>query len=154
MPSLVSPRNDVWETSLVIPYRWRAIAQIFVVLLIGRASTNQKHYSDLGSDASSVWNFCARFHRPHFTGKLVMASWNVRLVPSSRLINTASSTGETLKNRLTWNESPTCSDGFVIKKISSVGLPCSTCYKHLWWIYFTRRNQVVTHWSFFLLAGT
>ena len=24
-------------------------------------STNQKHYPDLGSDASSVWNFCARF---------------------------------------------------------------------------------------------
>ena len=25
------------------------------------ASTNQKHYPDLGSDASSVWNFCAPF---------------------------------------------------------------------------------------------
>ena len=25
------------------------------------ASTNQKHYPDLGSDASSVWNFCAHF---------------------------------------------------------------------------------------------
>ena len=24
-------------------------------------SVNQKHYPDLGSDASSVWNFCARF---------------------------------------------------------------------------------------------
>ena len=24
-------------------------------------STNQKHYPDLGSDASSVWNFCAHF---------------------------------------------------------------------------------------------
>ena len=24
-------------------------------------STNQKYYPDLGSDASSVWNFCARF---------------------------------------------------------------------------------------------
>ena len=24
------------------------------------ASTNQKHYPDLGSDTSSVWNFCAR----------------------------------------------------------------------------------------------
>ena len=23
------------------------------------ASTNQKHYPDLGSDASSVWNFCS-----------------------------------------------------------------------------------------------
>ena len=25
------------------------------------ASTNQKHYPDLGKDASSVWNFCTRF---------------------------------------------------------------------------------------------
>ena len=25
------------------------------------ASTNQKHYPDLGTDASSVWNSCARF---------------------------------------------------------------------------------------------
>ena len=24
-------------------------------------STNQKHYPDLVGDASSVWNFCARF---------------------------------------------------------------------------------------------
>ena len=27
------------------------------------ASTNQKHYPDLGSDTSSVWNFWARFAR-------------------------------------------------------------------------------------------
>ena len=26
-----------------------------------RGTTSQKHYPDLGSDASSVWNFCARF---------------------------------------------------------------------------------------------
>ena len=26
-----------------------------------RGTTNQKHYPDLDSDASSVWNFCARF---------------------------------------------------------------------------------------------
>ena len=38
------------------------------MFLIGRATysrefvpTNQKHYPDLGSDASSVWSFCARF---------------------------------------------------------------------------------------------
>ena len=40
-------------------------------------STNQKHYSDLGSDASSVWNFCARFLRRHLAGKPVVASPNV-----------------------------------------------------------------------------
>ena len=27
-----------------------------------RVSTNQKHYLDLGSDLSSVWNFCARYY--------------------------------------------------------------------------------------------
>ena len=33
------------------------------VLLIGWnfLSTNQKHYQDLGSDTSSVWNFCVRY---------------------------------------------------------------------------------------------
>ena len=28
---------------------------------ISHGTTNQKHYPDLGSNASSVWNFCARF---------------------------------------------------------------------------------------------
>ena len=35
---LVSPRNDVWETSAEIPYWWRVSTQIWVVLLIGRAA--------------------------------------------------------------------------------------------------------------------
>ena len=37
--------------------------QILEVLLIGESKflTNQKCYPDLGCDASSVWNFCARF---------------------------------------------------------------------------------------------
>ena len=45
-------------TSLEIPNRWRVTAQIWVVLLIGwsKLSTNQKFYTVLGSDASSVWN--------------------------------------------------------------------------------------------------
>ena len=65
MPSLVSPQNEVWETSVVIPYRWRAIAQIFVVLLIGRVSTNQKHYSGLGSDQYGISALVSQtsFHR-------------------------------------------------------------------------------------------
>ena len=61
-------RNDIWETSAEIPYWWHVTTEIWVVLLIGRATysreffpTNQKHYLDLGSDASSVWNFFARF---------------------------------------------------------------------------------------------
>ena len=49
---MVAPRNDVWETSAEIPCWWRVATQIWLGLLIGRAS--QKHYPYLGSDASSV----------------------------------------------------------------------------------------------------
>jgi len=50
----VSPQNDVWETTAEIPYWWWVTIQVWVVLLIGWkfASSNQKHYSDLGSDTS------------------------------------------------------------------------------------------------------
>ena len=60
-PPLVSPQNDVWETTAEIPYWWPITTRILVVFVIGwsKLLTNQTHYSDLGSDASSVWNFCA-----------------------------------------------------------------------------------------------
>ena len=63
---LVSPPNDVWETSAEIPYWWPVTTQICVVLLIGwikfpSGTINQKHYPDMGSDGSLVWNFCTRF---------------------------------------------------------------------------------------------
>ena len=50
------------ETGAEIPYWRRVTTQIWVVLSFGWrfASTNQKHYPDLGSDASSVRNFCTR----------------------------------------------------------------------------------------------
>ena len=53
-PLLVSMRKDVWKTNAEILYRWRVTTQIWVVLLIGRSkfSTNNKHYPDLGGDAS------------------------------------------------------------------------------------------------------
>ena len=35
---LVSPRNDVWETSAEIPYWWRITTQIWVVLVVGCAA--------------------------------------------------------------------------------------------------------------------
>ena len=66
----VSVTGLMWRgpeaTSAEIQYWWHVITQIWLVLLIGRvtkeiASTNQRHYSDLGSDTSSVWNFWARF---------------------------------------------------------------------------------------------
>ena len=41
---------DVWETSTEIPYS-----------NFPRGMTNQRLNPDLGSDASSVWNFCSRF---------------------------------------------------------------------------------------------
>ena len=34
-PSLFCARNDIWETSAEIPYRWRVTTQIWAVLLIG-----------------------------------------------------------------------------------------------------------------------
>ena len=60
---LVFPPKDVWETSVEILYWWRDTTQIWVVLLIGWkfASTNQKHYPDLGSVTSQVLDVCARF---------------------------------------------------------------------------------------------
>ena len=60
---LVSPQNDVWEMTIEIPH-WRCTTtQIRVVPLIGWkiASSSQKHYPDLGSDRSSVWNSCGCF---------------------------------------------------------------------------------------------
>ena len=57
------------------------------MLLIGSifASTNQKNYPDLGSDAPSVWNFCALFSdvisrrwRPEISG--VFSGYNPFLV--------------------------------------------------------------------------
>ena len=37
-PTTVFPPNDVWETSAEIPYWWRVITQIWVVILIGRVA--------------------------------------------------------------------------------------------------------------------
>ena len=62
MPTPVSTRNDICGTSAEILYWWHVTTQIRVVLLIqgwSKFSTSQKHYPDLGSNASSVWNFCA-----------------------------------------------------------------------------------------------
>ena len=54
--ALISPRNERAHTKSILT------AQIWLVLLTGRSkfSANQKHYPDLGSDVSSVSNFCIR----------------------------------------------------------------------------------------------
>ena len=64
-PPLVSPRNDFWKTKqkfhtddASLP---KSSASVWAEANFPRGTTNQKHYPDLGSDASSVWNFCARF---------------------------------------------------------------------------------------------
>ena len=62
-------RRHHWETNAEIPYWWRVTIQIWVVLLIGwrklptrhDQNQNQKHYQNLGNDALSVCNSCARF---------------------------------------------------------------------------------------------
>ena len=69
-----------WETSRhFIPYWWRVTIQIWVVLLIGWkfVSSSQKHYPDLNSDTSSVWNFYARFTDIISRGNPPVASQNV-----------------------------------------------------------------------------
>ena len=70
-PPLVSPRNNVWETSAEVRLC------VWVVCLIDRAAWeicfNQSDL-DMGGDASSVWNFWARFS--DVAGKPVMASLN------------------------------------------------------------------------------
>ena len=61
------PMKQVWGMSPEIPYWWRSshypdlgINCFWLGMLLRKfASTNQKHYPDLGSDTSSVWNFCA-----------------------------------------------------------------------------------------------
>ena len=63
---LVFPQNDVWETSAEIPYRDASLPRSgecfwLVEINFSRRTTNQKYYPDMGSDASSVWNFCACF---------------------------------------------------------------------------------------------
>ena len=54
-------------------------------------STNQKHYPDLGSDASSVWNFCARFSGVIWRGNQFVAK--CRLFSQATLIPTKETKG-------------------------------------------------------------
>ena len=66
-PPLVSPQNDCRNSILMTccyPFWLVASPEKFF-------STNQKHYPDLGSDRSTVWNLWSRllrFLRSHFAG--------------------------------------------------------------------------------------
>ena len=59
MQPWVSLQNDFWGTIKEIPFWWGVATQVWVVLWIywKFASINQKHYPDMGGDASSVWKF-------------------------------------------------------------------------------------------------
>ena len=64
IPPLVSPRNDMWATAEEIPYWWHSLPRsgyLSWLLEAGfpRNRTNEKHYSEPGSDMSSVWDFCS-----------------------------------------------------------------------------------------------
>ena len=68
------------------PSKWRSRNELRNSILMMRhyldlfgwkfASANQQHYSHLGSDASSVWKFCARFSDVISWRKKVVASRN------------------------------------------------------------------------------
>ena len=58
-PTLVSLRKETNARNSIL-----MTIQVCVALLIGwspRSTTNQRHYPDLSSDGSSVWNFGASF---------------------------------------------------------------------------------------------
>ena len=62
---LVSLQNEVQEMSAENPYWWPIITQCqernLVEVSFPCGKTNQEHCPDLGSNASSVWNFCTHF---------------------------------------------------------------------------------------------
>ena len=81
-PRTVSPRNDVWETSVEIPYWWRVTTRIWVVLLIGWGKFHKRHDQSEALPRSRYWcvvsvEFLRSFLRRHFAGKPLVASWNV-----------------------------------------------------------------------------
>ena len=58
IPSLVSRRNDLWETSAEIPYRWRVTTQIWIVPLIGwRKFSASQDYSYIMSPSKRQLKF-------------------------------------------------------------------------------------------------
>ena len=73
MLPLVSPPNDVSETSAEIPYWWRIITQFWVVLQISHAA-NQ---SEAPPRRVISMEFQRSFLRSHLAGKPVVASPNV-----------------------------------------------------------------------------
>ena len=73
-----------WNPEILLPWQrdvtasplwWRITTKIWVVLLVCSNKFNQKHFPDLGSDASSCsTDFLRSFLGRHFTGRPVVAS--------------------------------------------------------------------------------
>ena len=79
-PQLVSPWNDVWETSAEIPYWWRITTQIWVVLLrVAWESWFTQSEAPPRSGYCRVisMEFLCSFLRRHFAGKPVVPSRTV-----------------------------------------------------------------------------
>ena len=79
---LVSPPNDVWETSTEILYWWRITIQIWVVLLTGWIKFPTWHDQSEALPRSGYWRvismeFLRSFLRRHLAGKPVVESQNV-----------------------------------------------------------------------------
>ena len=79
---LVSPPNDVWETSAEIPYWWRVTIKIWVMLLIGRATWEIWFNQSEALPRSWEWRVVSleslrSFIKRHLEGKLMEASPNV-----------------------------------------------------------------------------
>ena len=80
-PPLVSPRNDVWETSTEIPYWWPITTLIWVVLLIGWRKFPSLHDQSEALTRSGKWSVISMellcsFLRHNFAGKPAVASGN------------------------------------------------------------------------------
>ena len=58
LPAKWRLRNECWN-SLLMMHHYQDLG--IVCDWISKFLTNQKHYSNLSSDASLVWNFCSRF---------------------------------------------------------------------------------------------
>ena len=79
---LVSPSNDVWETSAEIPYWKRFTSQKWGVFLIGWIKFLTRHDQPEPLPRSGYWRvismeFLRSFLRRHFGGKPVLALRNV-----------------------------------------------------------------------------
>ena len=84
MPQLVSPRNDIWETSAEENPRTDDVSLprsglcFWLVVPRGKFdSTNQKHLPDLGTGRVISMEFLRSFFRRHFAGKPVVRLRNV-----------------------------------------------------------------------------